>query len=50
MVMERACRGEFERTNWNGRIWNANASGLNYTKKRQSLHPTKHLRDVLTLL
>ena len=50
MVMERAWRAEFERTNWNGWFWNASASGLNYTKKRQSLHPTKNLHDVLTLL
>ena len=29
-------------------LWNANANGLNYsTKKRQSLHPTKNLRDAL---
>ena len=29
-------------------LWNANTNGLNYsTKKRQSLHPTKNLRDAL---
>ena len=50
MVMERAWRAELERTNWNGQIWIANASGLKYTKKRQSLHRTKNLSDVLTLL
>ena len=30
-------------------LWNANANGLNYTKKRQSLHPTKQLRDALII-
>ena len=30
-------------------LWNANANGLNYTKKRQSLHPTKNLRDALVI-
>ena len=30
-------------------LWNANANELNYTKKLQSLHPTKNLRDALIL-
>ena len=31
-------------------LWNANGNGLNYTKKRPSLHRTKNLRDALTLV
>ena len=30
-------------------LWNANANGLNYTKKRQLLHPTEILRDALII-
>ena len=30
-------------------LWNANANGLNYTKKRHSLHPTENLRDSLII-
>ena len=30
-------------------LWNTNVNGLNYTKKRQSLHPTKNLRDALII-
>ena len=37
-----------ERRNDEPFVWNANANGLNYsTKKGQSLHPTKNLRDAL---
>ena len=39
-----------ERRNGEPFLWNANANGLNYsTKKRQSLHPTKNLRDALII-
>ena len=39
-----------ERRNDEPFLWNANANGLNYsTKKRQSLHPTKNLRDALVI-
>ena len=30
-------------------LLNPNANGLNYTKKQQSVHPTKNLRDALIL-
>ena len=30
-------------------LWNANANGLNYAKKRQSVHPTKNLCDALII-
>ena len=30
-------------------LWNANANWLNYTKKRQSLHPIKNLPDALII-
>ena len=30
-------------------LWNANANELSYTKKRQSLHPTKNLDDALII-
>ena len=38
-----------ERRNDEPLLWNTNANGLNYTEKRQSLHPTKNLRDALII-
>ena len=38
-----------ERRNDKPCLRNANANGLNYTKKRQSLHLTKKLRDALII-
>ena len=53
MVMEKG-KKERKKERKKGRkeepsLWNANANGLNRTKKRELLHPTKNLCDVTLL-